>query len=162
MWRVSEAADDSLVYNRGWERIPENWYRIRRDYTLVDLNIDLLGWIKKHPELANVGGNLGKVNSFSGIDFNDLTGGAFNAVDLLEGNNLVCFSLELVKAFAPNSLSTLFKTLTTPLKLVNDALLDPLLDLNCGAMEELSKGGNDVVAQLLKKYPGAKKSGFAL
>lgn len=128
---------------------------------LGDLNLDLLAWIKKHPKLASIGGNLGKVNSFAGLDFNNITSGAINAATLLEGNNLVCFALELVKAFAPNSLSTLFTTLGKPLQVINDALLDPLLDLDCPAMRELQEGGNDILSDLLEKYPGAKKSGFA-
>ena len=162
MWGVTENANGTLVYNRGWERIPENWYRIHSDYTLVDLNIDLVQWLEKHPRLASSGGNLGQVNSFAGIDLGDLTGGAINSANYLEGNNLVCTSLELVKAFAPNSLSTLFATLGKPLKLLNDALLDPILDLSCPPMRELQKDGNDILAKLLDKYPGAKRSGFAL
>lgn len=162
MWGVVESANGTLTYNRGWERIPSNWYRIHRDYTLTELNIDLVSWISKHPSLANMGGNLGQVNSFAGIDLEDITGGALNAVSLLEGNNLICFSLEIAKAFAPNALSSLFTTLSKPLQLINDALLDPLLDLNCPAMGELEKGGKNVLAELLKTYPGAKKSGFAL
>jgi hypothetical protein len=150
-----------LKYNRGWERIPENWYRLQGDYGFVHLNLDLLAWISKHPELANMGGNLGEVNSFAGIDLEDLTGGVVNAVTLLEGNNLICFTLEIIKAFAPNSLSTLFATLEKPLQLINDALLDPLLDLNCPAMDELTKGGKDILSDLSKKYPGAMKSGVA-
>lgn len=158
---MSESEDGTLKYNRGWERIPENWYRLRGDYTLVDLNLDLRAWIYKHPQLANIGGNLGQINSFAGIDFDDLTGGVINAVSLLEGNNLVCFVLEIVKSFAPNSLSTLFATLDKPLGLINDALLDPLLDLDCPPMHELQEGGNDIFSQLLERYPGAKRSGFA-
>ncbi len=150
-----------MTYQKGSERIPENWFRFHGEYTLAKLNVDLVSWVRKHPRLASIGGNLGEVNSFSGVDWADLTGGAINAATLLEGNNLVCFSLEIVKAFAPNSLSTLFSSLTKPLKLINDAVLDPLLDLGCPAFDELRAGGKDVLGTLLNKYPGAKKSGFA-
>ncbi|KXJ90382.1 Chloroperoxidase [Microdochium bolleyi] len=158
LWGVTTNADGTLKYNRGWERIPSNWYRMRGDYNLVDLNLDLLSWIAKHPEIANIGGNMGTTNSFTGVDLQDLTGGALNAVKLLQGNNLVCFSLEIVKAFAPNSLSTLFATIAKPLQMINDAVGPPLLSLACPAMGELTAGGK----ALLDKYPGAKKSGFAL
>ncbi|KAI6778370.1 Aromatic peroxygenase-like protein [Emericellopsis cladophorae] len=161
-WGVCEDDSGYFEYKKGWERIPENWYRYNGQYGLVNLNLDLVRFITHHPELANIGGNLGGVNRFAGVDLEDLTGGVLNAASLLEGNNLLCFSLELVKTFAPNSLSGLFRTLAKPLKLVNDALLDPLLDLNCPAFDALSKGGDDIIEGLMEKFPGAKKSGFAL
>lgn len=91
----------------------------------------------------------------------NLTGGAINTATLLKDNNLVCFAFEIVKAFAPNSLSSLFATLEKPLQVLNDALVDPLLDLGCPAWGELEKEGNNILEHLLKTYPGAKKSGFA-
>jgi hypothetical protein len=162
MWGVTTNKDGTLKYNKGHERIPENWYRYRGQYTLVELNLDLIAWCSKHPILLNIGGNLGKVDSFAAVDLTNLTGGVINAASLLEKNNLVCFALEAVKAFAPNSLSTLFTTLTKPLALVTNALAAPLLDLGCPAMKELSAGGGDIVADLLSKYPGAGRSGFVL
>lgn len=150
-----------LVYKRGWEQIPENWYRIAVDYGLVQTNLDLVDWIMQHPVLASVGGNLGRVNSFAGVNVEDITGGVLNATSLLEGNNLMCFVLQVVKTFAPNSLSSLFQTLELPLKLVNDAVLSPLLDLSCPAFKDMSMDGKDFLTGLMDKYPGAAKSGFA-
>lgn len=161
-WGVYEDDQGNLEYKKGWERIPENWYRISGEYGLVPLNLDLVSWVLQHPELASIGGNMGEVNSFAGVDLSNLTGGVLNSASLLEGNNLICFTLEIVKTFAPNSLSPLFSTLEKPLALINDAILDPLLDLNCPAFKELEEGGDDLLASLLDKFPGAKKSGFAL
>ncbi|KAK9769583.1 hypothetical protein AB5N19_11760 [Seiridium cardinale] len=154
--------DGELVYKEGWEQIPENWYRTSVDYGLVNLNVDLLAWFAEYPVLASIGGNLGKTNSFAGVDMEDITGGALNTVSLLEGNNLICFALEVVKTFAPNSLSSLFATLTTPLNLVNDAVLDPLLDLSCPDWDDLSVNGTDLLSFLSDTYPGASKGSFAL
>lgn len=150
-----------MVYNEGWERIPENWYRIGTDYGLVDLNLDLIDWVTKYPELGSIGGNLGMINSFSGVDIANATGGLLTATSLLEGNNLVCFVLEAVKTFAPNSLSTLFSILQTPLALVNDAIVEPLLNLSCPDFSDLEMGGADLMTGLLNQYPGASKSGSA-
>jgi hypothetical protein len=161
-WAVTEGTDGKLKYNKGCERIPQNWYRYNGEYTLVDLNVDFVAWILKHPRIGNIGGNLGKINSFAGVDLGNLTGGVANAAAFLEGNNLLCFALEAVKAFAPNSLSTLFTTLAKPVQIVNDALTDPLLNLNCPAYKELEAGGNNILAGLVEKYPGAKKAGSAL
>lgn len=115
-----------------------------------------------HPVLGSIGGNLGKVNSFAGVNMGDFTGGVLNSASLLEGNNLICFSLEVIKTFAPNSLSTLFKTLTVPLKLINNALLDPILDLSCPVWADLSANGTDFMTYLVDTYPGASKGSFAL
>jgi hypothetical protein len=150
-----------MVYKEGQERIPANWYRIPVDYGLASLNLDLLAWAAKYPRLASIGGNLGAVNSFAGVDLADATGSVVNAVSLLQGNNLLCFALEAVKTFAPNSLSTLFKVLEVPLRLVNDALLDPLLDLGCPVFGDLTMGGTDLMTGLMGKFPGAKRSGVA-
>jgi len=153
--------DGKLVYRKGHEQIPANWYRIGMDYGLVQLNLDLVEWFMKYPILASIGGNLGKVDNFAGLDLEDITGGVLNATSLLEGNNLVCFVLEVVKTFTPNSLSSLFKTLEAPLKLVNDAVLDPLMDLSCPAFKDMALDGTDLLTGLLNRYPGANKSGFA-
>jgi hypothetical protein len=151
-----------LAYKKGWEQIPTNWYRLAVDYGLVDLNLDIVDWVMQYPQLGSVGGNLGKVNSFAGLDMEDITGGVLNSASLLEGNNLACFTLEVVKTFAPNSLSTLFKTLQVPLQILDNALLGPLLDLSCPDFKDLTLGGTDLLSGLLATYPGAQKSGFAL
>jgi hypothetical protein len=151
----------TLVYRRGHEQIPANWYRLGVDYGLVDLNLDLVQWFLKYPVLASIGGNQGTVDSFAGLDLEDITGGVLNAASLLEGNNLVCFVLEIVKTFAPNSLSTLFKTLQAPLELITKAVADPLLDLSCPAFKDMQMDGTDLLSGLLAKYPGAGKSGVA-
>lgn len=150
-----------LVYRKGHEQIPANWYRRPIDYGLIELNLDLVAWFLKYPILASIGGNLGTVDSFAGLDFEDITGGVLNATSLLEENNLVCFVLEIVKTFSPNSLSSLFKTLEAPLKLVTDAVLDPLLSINCPAFKDMTMDGTDLLSGLLGKYPGASKSGAA-
>jgi hypothetical protein len=149
------------VYKEGHEQIPANWYRMAVDYGFVNVNLDLTAWITKHPVLLSIGGNQGAVNTFAGVDIADVTGGVLNTTSLLEGNNLVCFALTVLKTFVPNSLSTVLKLLEAPLKLVNDALLDPLLDLSCPAFVDLTLGGENLQTALLDRYPGAKKSGMA-
>ncbi|KAL6849199.1 hypothetical protein ACO1O0_008729 [Amphichorda felina] len=160
-WGVYKTDDGKLEYKKGWERIPQNWYRLVGDYGLVPLNLDLVAWVAQHPQLASIGGNMGEVNTFAGVDLGNITGGVVNSLSLLEGNNLVCFTLEIVKTFAPNSLSSLFATLAKPLEMITDAISLPLLDLDCPAFDDLEEGGEDLIGNLLKKFPGAKKSGYA-
>jgi hypothetical protein len=49
---VYDGKQGSLEYREGHERIPENWYRTRIEYGLVSLNLDLVSWVLKHPELG--------------------------------------------------------------------------------------------------------------
>lgn len=112
----------------------------------------------KYPELANVGGNTGTVNSFTGLDLSNITGGVFNIETLLEGNNLLCFAFQVLRFVAPNSLSGLFTTITAPLELITNALAQPILDLECPALESLKAGGTNWLAGIEKLYPGAAAS----
>lgn len=151
-----------MIYKRGWERIPENWYRRPVPWGLVDLNLDVVTWSERHPLLLSIGGNTGQVNTFTGIDLSDLTGGVLNSQTLLEGNNLVCFSLEIAKTLGPNSLSTLYRSLATPINLISAAIAAPLLDLACPVFADLASNGTDIWDTLLEVYPGTEKAASAL
>lgn len=142
--------------------MPDNWFRRPIPWGLVDLNLDVLKWSERHPFLLDVGGNTAEVNTFTGLDLSNITGGLLNTATLLEGNNLICFSLEIAKTFGPNSLSTLYKLLSVPAGILTDALSTPLLDLSCPVYADLSNQGDDIAASLLATYPGAQKAGSAL
>ncbi|KAL4899079.1 hypothetical protein BDW74DRAFT_184083 [Aspergillus multicolor] len=154
--------EDGLTYTKGHERIPEGWHRRPVDYGMLDLNVDLLGWAMKYPELASIGGNTGTVNSFTGIDVSDLTGGVLNATTLLEGNNLLCFVFQALKLLSPNALGGIYKTLAVPLDLITKALAAPLVDLACPAFEDLQVGGEPAWEALEELFPGALLSGSVL
>ncbi|KAK2804841.1 hypothetical protein FQN51_001483 [Onygenales sp. PD_10] len=153
--------EGAFEYKEGWERIPENWYRMPVDYGLINLNLDVIDWVLKFPELASIGGNMGKIDTFAGLDLGNLTTGVANLGHLFESNNLICFVLQLLKAFTPNSLSSVIATVEAPLKLITDALSVPLLDLTCPALDDLTKGGKPIWEVLLD-FPGANNSGIAI
>jgi hypothetical protein len=157
-WAVYEGPYGQLEWKRGWERIPANWYKIPLDYGLISLNVDLLYLFARHPKLMSIGGNTGTVNTFTGVDFADLVGGVANVPTLLEGNNLICFLLEIVKTVAPNILSSIFKTLEGPLDFLSTVLTAPLLDLACPAFDELTTGGTNILESLQTQLPGAMDS----
>ncbi|TDZ30087.1 Dothistromin biosynthesis peroxidase dotB [Colletotrichum trifolii] len=157
-----QGQDGNLTYNHGWERIPENWYRTPVDYGLVQLNLDLVSWIAKYPELGSIGGNTGGVNSFAGVELSDLTGGVLNLTRLLEGNNLLCFVFEVLKTASPGSLSTIFSIVEVPLKMVMDSVGAALLDLSCPAFEDMTVGGKSFEDGIRGRYPGAERSGSVL
>ena len=81
---------DNLVWNPGTEKISQNWYRrpSSAPYTIPGGVVDIVAGGIKYPELLVIGGNTGKVNTFTGVDVTDLSGGVFNGATLLEGNNL--------------------------------------------------------------------------
>ncbi|PQE26175.1 hypothetical protein CJF30_00000925 [Rutstroemia sp. NJR-2017a BBW] len=69
--------DSALVWNKGQERIPNNWYRrpSSNPYTLASGVLDTLANLRAYPDSFRVGGNTGTVNSFAGVDLGNLTGG---------------------------------------------------------------------------------------
>ncbi|OBT55576.1 hypothetical protein VE04_04091 [Pseudogymnoascus sp. 24MN13] len=152
-----EGEPGNFTYNQGWERIPENWYRIPVDYTLVQLNLDILYFVAKHTVLGRIGGNTGTVDSFTGVDMDDLTGGLLNAQTLLEDNNLLCFVFEVLKTLSPNSLSTVFDIIEVPLQMLFDTVGAALLDLTCPAFKDLTVGGQGLGDAIESMFPGAAK-----
>lgn len=112
--------------------------------------------------LHSIGGNTGKVNTFTGVDLGDVTGGVFNVQTLLQSNNLMCFVFEVVKTLAPNMLSPLFTVLDIPLKMITDTLEAPLLNFTCPALADLTVGGNSFEEGIKNMFPGATRSGSVL
>lgn len=94
----------NFVYNYGWERIPDNWYRRSDAYTLPRATADIVGAGIVYPPLLSVGGNTGRVNTFTGVNLGQLTGGVFNAATLLQGNNAICFTLQTARFATPDLL----------------------------------------------------------
>ncbi|KAJ5478289.1 hypothetical protein N7530_003798 [Penicillium desertorum] len=154
--------EHNLTYREGWERIPENWYKTPVDYGLISLNLDVIDFILKYPELGSIGGNLGEVDSFAGVDPGDLTGGVLNLAGLLEDNNLLCFVTEVLKFASPNALAGIYSTVAKPLEFVTNILAVPLLNLTCPAFQDLQMGGKPLWEALQDNFPGALKSNRAL
>ncbi|KAF7162398.1 hypothetical protein CNMCM6106_009372 [Aspergillus hiratsukae] len=154
--------EGNLTYREGWERIPENWYKTPVDWGLPQLNLDLVNWILQYPELGSIGGNTGTVNSFTGVDMSDLTGGVLNLTTLLEGNNLLCLAFEVLKFASPNALAGLYKTLAVPLEMIDQVISVPLLNMACPAFNDLQMGGQPFWDAIMNDFPGAAKSGSAL
>ena len=66
---------NDLTYTPGGERIPENWYPFAPEtpYTPLAFFEDFATIVGQHPELLAFGGNTGTVNSFTGLDIQNLT-----------------------------------------------------------------------------------------
>ncbi|KAM0714459.1 hypothetical protein Q7P37_010246 [Cladosporium fusiforme] len=159
---VYNTSNGSLEYRQGHEQIPSNWYHTHVDYGLVQLNLDTVAMIAQYPELGSIGGNVGKVNSFTGVNLDNILGGVLNATQLLESNNLLCFVLEIIKMASPSYLSNIYATLDKPLELITKLVSAPLLSLDCPAWDDLTMGGQPLWEALAERYPGANKSLGAL
>lgn len=149
----------NFIYTKGHERIPSNWAKTPIDYGLVQLNLDIVQFILKYPMFANIGGNLGRVNTFTGVNLLDPVNGVTN---LLEGGNLMCFVLEIINFAAPNYLNNIFESVLQPLKMLTDALTKPLLSLACPQLEEITRDGVPLWEALGREFPGANRSGIPL
>ncbi|KAF2767032.1 Cloroperoxidase [Teratosphaeria nubilosa] len=152
----------NFKYDKGHERIPENWYKTGLDYGLVQLNLDILHFILKYPIFASIGGNMGEVNSFTGVDLQDPVSGALNIGNILENNYLLCFALEVFNFAAPNYLNNIVATLEPVLKLVTDTVAGAVLNMSCPQIGEITRDGVPLWESLGNEFPGAKKSGSAL
>lgn len=104
---------------------------------------------------------MGKVNSFTGVDPADLTGGVFNLTNLLESNNLLCFVFEVLKFASPNALASLYTTLAGPLDFVTNLVSMSLINFTCPAFQDLQLGGKPFWEAIQNDFPGALKSGRA-
>jgi hypothetical protein len=102
--------DDSgaLSYKYGYERIPDNWYKRHPldPWTLADIAVSTAQQCAAYPSNCQVGGNTGTVNSFSGVDAGDITGGLIQTFeDLSDPAKTGCFIAQAVQADTPSFLS---------------------------------------------------------
>jgi hypothetical protein len=76
--------DGSFTHTPGHECISENWYKraVGDEYNIPFPNTDTVLAGLKYPKFLSIGANTGKVNSFVGVQPEDISGGAFNAQSL--------------------------------------------------------------------------------
>ncbi|KAH7341385.1 Chloroperoxidase [Rhizoctonia solani] len=143
----------NLTYQIGYERIPDIWYRRPTDYIIPQFDLDLVNAGLKHPEFLSVGGNIGKVNSFAGVNVGNLTGGAYTAATLLQGNNLVCFGFQAAQQAIPDVLKGIPGGQSAALSLWTSKVTPISSSLGC---PELTKYDGSV----FKTYPRSGDGAF--
>lgn len=141
----------NFVHHEGMERIPENWYKRPSSQPMdtVDTNVDTVINNQMYPGVIRFGGNTGKVDSFVGLDFGDLTKGVFDGTSLFKGNNLSCFFLQAVSAGLADPAEPLLESVGKIRGFLTKTLAPKVKALNC---PELKSFNNEV----FKKYPGRK------
>ena len=142
----------NFKYTPGYEAFPDNWYKRNPVdyYTIPYVAIDALSMAVEHPQFLSVGGNTGKVNTFTGVDPANLTGGVFTDSNLLQGNNLICFGLEASLQEAPDILSGLYSDVDSALDALGTAIDQATNGLGCPQLNEIDKSQFD-------QYPGYTK-----
>jgi hypothetical protein len=140
---MTENADGTWSGGLGQERIPDNWYKraIGDEYTIPFFQQDFLEEATKYPKFLDVGGNTGKVNTFTGVDINNLTGGVYNTQTLLQGNNLMCFAYQFAQQGQSDLINNLLATVA------GGATLKALLALGCPQLQNVDE-------TVLKQFPG--------
>jgi hypothetical protein len=140
---ITKNSDGTFTHTPGHERIPDNWYKraIGDEYGIPFLNTDTVLAGLKHPKFLSVGGNTGKVNTFTGLQPEDLTGGIFNAPSLLEGNNLACFAMQFAVQAAPDLIqgSNVISDLTGAMSNLTSALGSSLSGLSCPQLTKIDQ-----------------------
>lgn len=157
LWGYKRGKNGALHYTYGSERIPENFYKRAPDdpWTLSDIVISTAQQCQAYPTNCQVGGNTGTVNSFTGFDLGNITGGFINTVaDLGSPEKMGCFISQAIQADVPSFLDNLY---TGPVaaaikKLIPTQLLPALAYL--GECPNLPAGRS--VFAYGQEYPGAK------
>lgn len=141
----------SFVWTEGHEKIPDNWYKraIGDEYGLVPFALDLNIAALEHLEFLSVGGNTGTVNSFTGVDLKNLTGGVFDVTTLAEGNNAICFAFQVAQQAAPDILKGLLSNTASALGQLNAAVTAALSGLSCPQLKSID-------TSQFAQFPGAK------
>lgn len=155
---ITEATDGTLSWTPGYERIPDNWYypmpqaqakslpgsRYRRplgavnEYSPASFAQDLVQMAAVVPETVSIGGNTGEVNTFTGVDLGNITGGAYQTSDLTNPTKFVCFFYQLSLAIVPDFLRSeaLGTALAGALSLLQTEI-SPFVDPSCATIGKL-------------------------
>lgn len=146
--------DGNFTYTPGHERFPENWYtrNVADPYGLLYLTADSIPMGLQYPEFFSVGGNTGTVNSFTGVDPADLTGGVYNLGTLGKGNNLLCYALQLAVQIAPDLVTGLLTDVDGSMDMLGAAINNVTDGLGCERLNGIDKGQ-------FEQFPGWTKMG---
>lgn len=127
------------------------YYRrpIGYEYGFALFGVDGIATAIQYPYMFVLGGNTGKVNTFTGVDLGNLTGGVFNAQTLIQGNNLMCFAFQAVQNASPDILKGLLSSVASVLSTLNNAIGNVIGNLGCPQLAAYD-------TTQFAKFPGAK------
>ncbi|KAF7191667.1 Dothistromin biosynthesis peroxidase dotB [Pseudocercospora fuligena] len=136
---------------KGQERIPEHWYRrpSYAPYEAQDVVGDVAIGYLAYPNTLKFGGNTGKVNTFTGLNVANISGGVLSASTLFSGDNFACFAFQLLQQAIPDFLNNAVNDLAPITSLVNKYVGPIVGGLSCPQLGKLDVG-------LFDQFPGYK------
>lgn len=145
----------NFKYTPGHESFPVNWYKraVNDPYSIPFFLIDAVAFGEYAPEFFSIGGNAGKINSFTGIDPANLTGGVYNSQNLKNPHNLACYFFQLIVQSTPDLLEGIFTNVTPAKNALTAAANKAFASFNCPTLAKLQYG-----QEKLKTYPGYGKA----
>lgn len=140
----------NFIWTEGYEAIPDNWYKraIGDEYSVPFFFSDLLAAAVEYPQFLDIGGNTGKVNTFTGVDIQNLTGGLLNAATLLEGDNAICFAFQSLQNAVPDLVKDTLVGLVGALDKLDSSISSTLSTLTCPELNKFDTSAFD-------PFPGA-------
>lgn len=138
---VSQTIGKILCPNHKEKSLPGPRYRrplgAVNEYSPVSFAQDLVQMAAVVPEAVSVGGNTGEVNTFTGVDLGNITGGAYQTSDLTNPTKFVCFFYQLSLAIVPDFLRSeaLGSALAGALNLLQTEI-SPFVDPSCAKIGE--------------------------
>lgn len=150
-WFAMTGPDENgeFTNTHGYERIPDNWYRrtVGDEYTIPFFILDVLQEALVYPKFLDIGGNVNGTNTFTGVDVENLTGGVYNSLNLVEGNNLQCFIFGFLALEAPDLLIGLLEAGADALSMLLESISNSTEGLNCPKLQNSTNNQFDI-------YPG--------
>lgn len=113
--------------------------------------VDLTNAAAAYPQFLDIGGNTGKVNTFTGVSITNLTGGVYNAQTLAQGNNAACFVTQFLQQAAPDVLEGLFSDATAATAALTSELGSVSSKFSCPQIAKIDTSN-------LNQFPGYAKS----
>ncbi|EST08028.1 Chloroperoxidase [Kalmanozyma brasiliensis GHG001] len=154
-----ERTDSGLKYTPGHEHLIPGWTRrpLAATFGLDDIVLTLLHAAAIDPSLLSVGGNAGQVNTFTGVDVGNLTGGVYNFETLSKDPQaLACYLYQIgIEQLVPTQINLLYKVAGTALDFVAKNLKGPWQRL-ATAGNNPCNSFNSNIAAAYNQYPGAK------
>jgi hypothetical protein len=148
---VTGDSPGNFVHNRGMEQIPFNWYKrpAADAYNIPEVLADVFVNNAMYPGIVRFGGNTGTVNSFAGVDLQNLTNGLFNLDTLSEGNNGACFLLQASMQGLPDATDSALGAVGSVLGFVLQQLGPLMQRFECPQLADFNQA-------LFNNLPGAK------
>lgn len=145
--------DGKLTYNPGTEKIPNNWYRrsSANPYSIPYFIADSIRIYSTYPKIASIGGNTNGVNTFSGLDFGNITGGVYSAQSLTDPTKLQCFTFQLVQQGIQDATKGVVANLVTAVNSLVGKYISPATNgLGCPTLAAIQP------TVFTNSYPGAQ------